>query len=846
MNKIKIFLVASALLLSGQTFAQTTKATIQGEISSSTANGLLGGTILNNIVLSYVDWTTCSGTGGIVYWNAGTPTCLNAGNNGYTLTMVSGIPQWTLPASQSANMVYAGPSSGSPATPSFRALVGSDLPNPSSSTLGGVQSAAAVSNQWINSISTSGVPSSSQPGFSNLSGQASLAQLPGIGSNTVLSNTTGGTATPLANSLSSIIDNSMGLTQGDVLYRNASGWVVLAPGAGGQVFTSGGAAANPSWTSVSGTGTVTSIATNNGITGGTITSSGTIALANITTGNVMANVSGSTTYPTPTIPSAVLDVIGSTEGSVLYRGASTWSALTPGSNGQLLATGGIGSTPSWTTPPTFGSATPGYATASGGGVVNYLRADGTWTGSNSPACVRMWPSSNFSGAWNLVDAYGTAINTAGTTTQGLQEGINYSVTHGQCMQVFGQSILQIFKGNGTTHTNTTIDAISSTTGMLNGDYVTGAGIPAFTTITNVNNSTTITISNAATASATTTITVTRGAGANRASQISATSSIMIPPFEQWSFDAYATNLTFATSVNSAGIQFDSGIIGHFGWWGGQIVYQAGTPTAASCAISITPQNNVPLDGIPAFGDNDVFIANVATPSASAAGQAVWCVSLATGSVVNNHLASNELNGTGVGATPNTTYGFSVLNPQANTSFKGNVVSITDVHLIASAGILLGGAATNQTNIADNQIIANVSPGLGGICFSVFGSKNLIEGSCRNDQAGGALAQGLTFQTGAVGNAYNISYSAGGVTTPYINNGTDNAGILNGLMQTTRLNLKSNPASGLPTCPSTLAPTGSMAVVTDSNVNTWGTSIAGGGANIVLAFCDGTGWTVAAK
>src|SRR5208283_2100606 len=62
------------------------------------------------------------------------------------------------------NVVLAGPSSGSTAAaPTFRALVGADLPNPSSSTLGGVRSMAQTSHQWINSISTSGVPAGSQP-----------------------------------------------------------------------------------------------------------------------------------------------------------------------------------------------------------------------------------------------------------------------------------------------------------------------------------------------------------------------------------------------------------------------------------------------------------------------------------------------------------------------------------------------------------------------------------------------------------------------------------------------------------------------------------------------------------
>lgn len=51
-------------------------------------------------------------------------------------------------------------------------LGASRLPNPSSTTLGGIQSYAAVSNQWINAISTSGVPSSTQPACGNLSNAA--------------------------------------------------------------------------------------------------------------------------------------------------------------------------------------------------------------------------------------------------------------------------------------------------------------------------------------------------------------------------------------------------------------------------------------------------------------------------------------------------------------------------------------------------------------------------------------------------------------------------------------------------------------------------------------------------
>jgi parallel beta-helix repeat protein len=50
------------------------------------------------------------------------------------------------------------------------------LPNPTASTLGGVESLAATSHQWINTISTSGVPSSTQPASTDLSDSATVAK----------------------------------------------------------------------------------------------------------------------------------------------------------------------------------------------------------------------------------------------------------------------------------------------------------------------------------------------------------------------------------------------------------------------------------------------------------------------------------------------------------------------------------------------------------------------------------------------------------------------------------------------------------------------------------------------
>jgi hypothetical protein len=53
-------------------------------------------------------------------------------------------------------------------------------------------------------------------------------------------------------SLSQVLDSVLGTTQGSIIYRNSTVWTTLAPGTAGQVLSTGGAAANPSWVNQSG------------------------------------------------------------------------------------------------------------------------------------------------------------------------------------------------------------------------------------------------------------------------------------------------------------------------------------------------------------------------------------------------------------------------------------------------------------------------------------------------------------------------------------------------------------------------------------------------------------------
>jgi hypothetical protein len=80
---------------------------------------------------------------------------------------------------QTANKVFAGPTTGAAAVPAFRLLVGADLPLPGAASLGGVFSKAAVTHQFLTAIvAADGSVTSAQPAFTDISGAATGAQLP--------------------------------------------------------------------------------------------------------------------------------------------------------------------------------------------------------------------------------------------------------------------------------------------------------------------------------------------------------------------------------------------------------------------------------------------------------------------------------------------------------------------------------------------------------------------------------------------------------------------------------------------------------------------------------------------
>jgi hypothetical protein len=84
-------------------------------------------------------------------------------------------------------------------------------------------------------------------------------------------------------------------------------------------------------------------------------------LATMAANTVKANVTGSTATPNDVAIPSLLDVVGSTRGSIYFRGAADLDPLVPNTVGFVLRDGGSGADPSWGAGVVLGT----YTTASG-------------------------------------------------------------------------------------------------------------------------------------------------------------------------------------------------------------------------------------------------------------------------------------------------------------------------------------------------------------------------------------------------------------------------------------------------------------------------------------------------
>lgn len=159
-----------------------------------------------------------------------------------------------------------------------------------------------------------------------------------------------------------------------------------------------------------GSGTVSAATNGSGVS----ISSGSIGLASIGNGDVLANISGSSNPPGDTAFSSVIDTLGSAQGSVLYRSGSGWTVLAPGTSGQVLTTLGGGNNPYWGAAGGAGSVTGSGLVSGQVAVANSTSSITSYAGftATSGGALTVAQSLNLSGT---AYSYGAASTTGATS-----------------------------------------------------------------------------------------------------------------------------------------------------------------------------------------------------------------------------------------------------------------------------------------------------------------------------------------------------------------------------------------------------------------------------------------------
>lgn len=185
-------------------------------------------------------------------------------------------------ATQTANTVFAGPTTGIAAAPTFRALVAGDIPDLSSiyqpldadltaiaalTANGLLRKTAGVwamdsasyltTNQTITlsgDVTGSGTTAITATIANNavttakiLDASVTLAKMANMATDSLIGRDTTGTGSPEVITLSQALDFVGSPAQGDILYRGASTWTRLAAGTSGRVLQTKGTGANPEW-----------------------------------------------------------------------------------------------------------------------------------------------------------------------------------------------------------------------------------------------------------------------------------------------------------------------------------------------------------------------------------------------------------------------------------------------------------------------------------------------------------------------------------------------------------------------------------------------------------------------
>jgi hypothetical protein len=263
-----------------------------------------------------------------------------------------------------------------------------------------------------------------------------LAKMANLGNQLLIGRNSAGTGVPEALSASQVLD-WISATQGSILYRNATGWVALAPGTDGNVLTTHSTGANPTWTAVSGGSGFSNPMTTLGdiIYGGASGAATRLAGNTTTTPKILMSTGASSAATAPTWSDGstafILNQIG------FSQTASIWIS------GNVKTDGGIIS---------------GNTTITNGGGFTYIISNG-----NTTSGIKFWVNSG----GDLAALFGgdKKIQFPGSVTSGTSSDVT-GMTEGSTLSVKGDN--SATTGTGSTFRfNQTVATSGVVIGSLN-------------------------------------------------------------------------------------------------------------------------------------------------------------------------------------------------------------------------------------------------------------------------------------------------------------------------------------------------------------------------------------------
>lgn len=353
MRKILLTILWAALLLTAPpALAQKSKLQLDNDIDTMFPDNTVGAitpgklrTVTKDIVASYVDWLSCTGSGGLVYWSSGTPTCLPPGTAGQILTISGGIPAWaaspfTIVGGSGINVGLVGTTYTISCT-TFTSVTLGCVP----ASGGGTVNFLRADGSWTTISLTTSVTGTLQAAqMPALTGDVTT---PGASLATTLATVNANVGTHgSSTSIPSITVNGKGLVTA------ASGNAVVAPAG---TLTGATLAAGVTASSLTSVGALTGGSATTGFTinASNVTWSGTVPGANVA---IAANTSGA--------PSATFGVV-KCDGTTITCASGVITSI--GSAATAITVGAT----------TIGSGTPGRVLYDNAGVLGELPVTGT-------------------------------------------------------------------------------------------------------------------------------------------------------------------------------------------------------------------------------------------------------------------------------------------------------------------------------------------------------------------------------------------------------------------------------------------------------------------------------------